>query len=45
LLRRVHLRKIAINRISRDRSAKAGMRARRKKAAWDDSYMRQLLVG
>jgi hypothetical protein len=38
------LRKIAINRISRDRSAKAGMRARRKKAAWDDNYMRRLLA-
>jgi hypothetical protein len=38
------LRKIAINRVSRDRSAKASMRARRKKAAWDDNYMRQLLA-
>jgi predicted transposase YbfD/YdcC len=39
------LRKVAINLISRDRSAKASIRARRKKAAWDDSYMRQLLAG
>ncbi|MFL5284488.1 MAG: ISAs1 family transposase [Rhodopila sp.] len=39
------LRKVAINLVSRDRSAKASMRARRKKAAWNDSYMRQLLVG
>jgi predicted transposase YbfD/YdcC len=38
------LRKVAINLVSRNRSAKASIRARRKKAAWDDSYMRQLLV-
>ena len=39
------LRKIAVNLVSRDRSAKASMRARRRKAAWDDNYMRQLLAG
>jgi predicted transposase YbfD/YdcC len=39
------LRKVAINLVSRDRSAKASIRARRKKAAWDDHYMRQLLAG
>jgi len=39
------LRKVAINLVSRDRSAKASIRARRKKAAWDDNYMRQLLAG
>jgi predicted transposase YbfD/YdcC len=39
------LRKVAINLVSRNRSAKASICARRKKAAWDDSYMRQLLVG
>jgi len=39
------LRKVAINLVSRNRSAKASIRARRKKAAWDDRYMRQLLVG
>ena len=39
------LRKVAINLVSRNRSAKASIRAKRKKAAWDDRYMRQLLVG
>jgi predicted transposase YbfD/YdcC len=39
------LRKIAINLVGRDRSAKASVRAKRKKAAWDDGYMRQLLAG
>jgi hypothetical protein len=39
------LRKIAINLVSRDCSAKANMRARRKKAAWNDRYMFQLLAG
>lgn len=37
------LRKIAINLVSQDRSAKASLRGRRKKAAWDDDYMLQLL--
>ena len=39
------LRKIAINLVGRDRSAKASVRARRKKAAWNDDYMLQLLTG
>src|SRR5215217_8792869 len=39
------LRKIAINLVGRDRSAKASVRAKRKKAAWDDDYMRHLLAG
>ena len=39
------LRKVAINLVRRDRSAKASIRARRKKAAWDDNDMRQLLAG
>ena len=39
------LRKIAINLIGRDRSTKASMRAKRKKAAWNDDYMFQLLAG
>jgi predicted transposase YbfD/YdcC len=39
------LRKIALNIIGRDRTAKASVRGRRKKAAWNDSYMLQLLVG
>ena len=39
------LRRIAINLVDRDRSAKASVRARRKKAAWNDDYMLQLLAG
>ena len=39
------LRKIALNLIGRDRSDTDGMRARRKRAAWDDDYMFQLLAG
>ena len=39
------LRKIALNIVGRDKASKASVRARRKKAAWNDSYMLQLLVG
>ena len=39
------LRRIAINLVDRDRSAKASVRARRKKAAWNGDYMLQLLAG
>ena len=39
------LRKIALNIVSRDRTSKASVRAGRKKAAWNDGYMLQLLVG
>src|SRR3954464_12204936 len=35
------LRKIAINLVGRDGSTKASVRARRKKAAWDNDYMLQ----
>jgi len=38
------LRKIALNLVSHDRSTKAGMRAKRKKAAWNNDYMFQLLT-
>jgi predicted transposase YbfD/YdcC len=38
------LRKIALNLVSRDRSAKVSVRAKRKKAAWNDRYMLQLLT-
>src|SRR3954465_6567349 len=38
------LRKIALNLVSRDRSAKASVRAKRKKAAWNDRYRLQLLT-
>ena len=39
------LRKIALNIVGRDRTSKASVRARRKKAAWNDAYMLKLLVG
>jgi len=39
------LRKIALNIVGRDRTSKASVRARRKKAAWNDAYMLQLLAG
>jgi hypothetical protein len=39
------LRRIAVNLVGRDRSAKASVRAKRKKAAWNDDYMLQLLAG
>ena len=38
------LRRIALNLVGRDRSSKANVRAKRKRAAWDDSYMLQLLA-
>ena len=37
------LRKIAINLVSQDHSAKTSIRGKRKKAAWDNDYMLQLL--
>jgi hypothetical protein len=39
------LRKIAVNLISRDRTARVSMRARRKQAAWNDDYILSLLTG
>ncbi len=39
------LRKIAINLVGRGRSTKASVRAKRKKAAWNDDYMLRLLAG
>ena len=39
------LRKIAINLMGRDRTPRISMRARRKKAAWNDEYMLSLLAG
>ena len=39
------LRRIALDLVDRDRSAKASVRARRKKAAWNDDYMLRLLAG
>jgi predicted transposase YbfD/YdcC len=37
------LRKIALNLVGQDRTTKASLRAKRKKAAWDDDYMLHLL--
>jgi len=39
------LRKIALSIVGRDRTSKASVRARRKKAAWNDSYMLKLMAG
>ena len=39
------LRRIALNLVGRDRSSRASIRAKRKRAAWNDSYMLQLLAG
>lgn len=39
------LRKIALNIVGRDQTSRASVRARRKKAAWNDSYMLRILVG
>jgi len=39
------LRKIALNIVGRDKTTKASVRARRKKAAWTDAYMLKLLAG
>jgi len=38
------LRKIALNIVACDQTTKASVRARRKKAAWNDAYMLKLLV-
>ena len=39
------LRKIALNIVGRDRTTTVSIRTRRKKAAWNDSYMLKLLAG
>jgi len=39
------LRKIALNIVGRDKTSKASVRARRKRAAWNDGYMLKLLAG
>jgi predicted transposase YbfD/YdcC len=38
------LRRIALNLVGRDRSSEASVRAKRKRAAWNDGYMLQLLA-
>lgn len=39
------LRKMALNLVNQDRSTNGSLRGKRKKAAWDDDYMQQLLWG
>ena len=39
------LRKIALNLVAKDRGSRASLRGRRKRAAWNDDYMLQLIVG
>ena len=39
------LRKVALNLVARDRGSRGSLRGRRKKAAWSDDYMLQLIVG
>lgn len=39
------LRKIAINLVAADRATRTSIRGRRKKAAWNDTYMHRLIVG
>jgi len=39
------LRKIALNIVGRDKTTKVSVRARRKKAAWNNAYMLKLLAG
>ena len=39
------LRKIALNLVGRDRSSTVSVRARRKRAAWNDEHVFQLLAG
>jgi predicted transposase YbfD/YdcC len=38
------LRKIALNLVARDRSPQTSLRGRRKKAAWNDAYMLQIIA-
>lgn len=38
------LRKIALNLVGRDRSTKTSLRAKRKRAAWDDDYMESIKI-
>jgi predicted transposase YbfD/YdcC len=39
------LRKIALNLLAKDHDSRASLRGRRKKAAWDDGYMLQIITG
>ena len=39
------LRKIVINLVKKQKNTKTSVRARLKKAAWDNSYLETILVG
>ena len=39
------LRRIALNLVAGDRSGQTSLRGRRKKAAWNDDYMLQIIAG
>jgi predicted transposase YbfD/YdcC len=39
------LRKIALNLVAKDHDSRVSLRGRRKKAAWDDGYMLQIITG
>ena len=38
------LRKIALNLVARDRSGHTSLRGRRKRAAWNDDHMLQIIA-
>jgi predicted transposase YbfD/YdcC len=38
------VRKIALNLVAKDRGSRTSLRGRRKKAAWNDDYMRQIIT-
>ena len=38
------LRRIALNLVARDRGSRTSRRGRRKKAAWNDNYMLQIIT-
>ena len=38
------VRKIALNLVARDRSTRTSLRGRRKRAAWNDHYMLQIIT-
>ena len=38
------LRKIALNLLGQDKSTKVGIKAKRKKAGWDDDYLIKILA-
>jgi hypothetical protein len=38
------LRQIALNLLGQDKTSKAGIKAKRKKAGWDDAYLVKILA-